>query len=67
MTPSLLSITMCELPAHLVNATEVLTSMCSAQQYIAGTTKNPLVVSFNVTNRSDKRIYESDGNKTIAA
>jgi hypothetical protein len=41
--------------------------MCSAQQYIAGTTKNPLVVSFNVTNRSDKRIYESDGNKTIAA
>ncbi|KAF7341549.1 Peroxidase [Mycena venus] len=36
-----------------------------AIEYIAGTTKNPLVVGFNDTTNSDKRIFGSDGNATM--
>jgi hypothetical protein len=39
----------------------------SAREYIAGTTKNPLVVTPNVTMRSDLRIFSSDHNLTISA
>ncbi|PPR07939.1 hypothetical protein CVT24_001088 [Panaeolus cyanescens] len=34
-------------------------------QYLNGTTQNPLVVSNNVTARSDLRIFNSDGNVTM--
>ncbi|PPQ76605.1 hypothetical protein CVT24_013073 [Panaeolus cyanescens] len=34
-------------------------------QYLDGTTQNPLVVSRNVTGRSDLRIFSSDGNVTM--
>ncbi|KAJ6529194.1 heme peroxidase [Mycena vulgaris] len=36
-----------------------------ATEYIAGTTQNPLVVGFNDTTNSDKRIFGSDGNATM--
>ncbi|KAJ7508850.1 heme peroxidase [Mycena galericulata] len=36
-----------------------------AKEYISGTTKNPLVVGFNDTTNSDKRIFSSDGNATM--
>ncbi|KAH8915954.1 heme peroxidase [Atractiella rhizophila] len=36
-------------------------------EYLAGTTKNPLVVAPNETFRSDARIFSSDGNATIEA
>ncbi|KAJ7242315.1 putative L-ascorbate oxidase [Mycena rebaudengoi] len=36
-----------------------------ATEYISGTTLNPLVVGPNATTNSDKRIFESDGNKTM--
>ncbi|KAL0938995.1 peroxidase domain-containing protein [Colletotrichum truncatum] len=36
-----------------------------ATEYIKGTTANPLVVNANETLNSDKRIFASDGNKTI--
>ncbi|KAJ7728291.1 putative L-ascorbate oxidase [Mycena maculata] len=36
-----------------------------AREYISGTTQNPLVVGFNDTTNSDKRIFGSDGNHTI--
>ncbi|KAF8175929.1 heme peroxidase [Mycena galopus ATCC 62051] len=36
-----------------------------ATEYIAGTTQNPLVVGFNETTNSDKRIFGSDGNATM--
>ncbi|KAJ7496803.1 heme peroxidase [Mycena latifolia] len=36
-----------------------------ATEYIAGTTQNPLVVGFNDTTNSDKRIFGSDGNVTM--
>ncbi|KAJ7887189.1 heme peroxidase [Mycena leptocephala] len=36
-----------------------------AAEYIAGTTQNPLVVGFNDTTNSDKRIFGSDGNATM--
>ncbi|KAJ7731829.1 heme peroxidase [Mycena maculata] len=36
-----------------------------ATEYICGTTTNPLVVGFNDTTNSDKRIFESDGNVTM--
>ncbi|KAJ7920561.1 heme peroxidase [Mycena leptocephala] len=36
-----------------------------AAEYIAGTTKNPLIVGFNDTTNSDKRIFGSDGNATM--
>ncbi|KAJ7615875.1 heme peroxidase [Roridomyces roridus] len=36
-----------------------------ASEYISGTTKNPLVVGFNDTTNSDKRIFGSDGNVTM--
>ncbi|KAF8158665.1 heme peroxidase [Mycena galopus ATCC 62051] len=38
-----------------------------ATEYIAGTTQNPLVVGVNDTTNSDKRIFGSDGNVTIAS
>ncbi|KAJ7290710.1 heme peroxidase [Mycena rebaudengoi] len=38
-----------------------------ATEYISGTTKNPLVVGFNDTTNSDKRIFGSDSNATILA
>jgi catalase (peroxidase I) len=34
-------------------------------QYLDDTTQNPLVRSFNETNRSDLRIYSADGNVTM--
>jgi hypothetical protein len=40
-------------------------SPCSATEYITDTTKNPLVVGFNDTTNSDKRIFGSDGNVTM--
>lgn len=40
---------------------------CSATEYIAGTTQNPLVVGLNDTTNSDKRIFGSDGNATMAS
>ncbi|KAJ7037639.1 heme peroxidase [Mycena alexandri] len=36
-----------------------------ATEYISGTTQNPLVVGANDTTNSDKRIFASDGNKTM--
>ncbi|KAF7351640.1 Peroxidase [Mycena sanguinolenta] len=36
-----------------------------ATEYISGTTQNPLVVGFNDTTNSDKRIFGSDGNTTM--
>ncbi|KAJ6550225.1 heme peroxidase [Mycena capillaripes] len=36
-----------------------------ATEYISGTTENPLVVGFNDTTNSDKRIFGSDGNVTM--
>ncbi|KAJ7153048.1 putative L-ascorbate oxidase [Mycena crocata] len=36
-----------------------------ATEYISGTTTNPLVVGFNETTNSDKRIFASDGNITM--
>lgn len=36
-----------------------------AKEYVHGVTRNPLVVSANDTLNSDKRIFASDGNKTI--
>ncbi|KAF7341539.1 Peroxidase [Mycena venus] len=36
-----------------------------ATEYISGTTQNPLVVGFNDTTNSDKRIFGSDGNATM--
>ncbi|KAJ7728259.1 heme peroxidase [Mycena metata] len=38
-----------------------------AMEYISGTTKNPLVVGMNNTTNSDKRIFGSDGNATMAS
>ncbi|EJD37638.1 heme peroxidase [Auricularia subglabra TFB-10046 SS5] len=38
-----------------------------ATEYIKGTTQNPLVVGSNDTLNSDKRIFGSDGNATMAA
>lgn len=37
------------------------------KEYVAGRSVNPLVVSRNVTDRSDLRIFSSDGNVTIKA
>ncbi|KAJ6473767.1 heme peroxidase [Mycena sanguinolenta] len=36
-----------------------------AMEYISGTTQNPLVVGFNDTTNSDRRIFGSDGNVTM--
>ncbi|KAF7343034.1 Peroxidase [Mycena venus] len=36
-----------------------------ATEYISGTTQNPLVVGFNDTTNSDRRIFGSDGNVTM--
>ncbi|KAJ6474852.1 heme peroxidase [Mycena sanguinolenta] len=36
-----------------------------AVEYISGTTQNPLVVGFNETTNSDRRIFGSDGNGTM--
>ncbi|KAJ7799099.1 putative L-ascorbate oxidase [Mycena olivaceomarginata] len=36
-----------------------------AKEYIADTTKDPLVVGFNHTTNSDRRIFGSDGNVTM--
>ncbi|KAJ7291594.1 heme peroxidase [Mycena rebaudengoi] len=36
-----------------------------AREYISGTTQNPLVVGFNDTTNSDRRIFGSDGNVTM--
>ncbi|KAJ7110609.1 heme peroxidase [Mycena epipterygia] len=38
-----------------------------ATEYISGTTQNPLVVGLNDTTNSDKRIFGSDGNATMAS
>ncbi|KAH7096162.1 putative L-ascorbate oxidase [Auriculariales sp. MPI-PUGE-AT-0066] len=38
-----------------------------ATEYIGGTTTNPLVTNANDTFNSDKRIFGSDGNQTMAA
>ncbi|KAJ7435130.1 putative L-ascorbate oxidase [Mycena latifolia] len=38
-----------------------------AKEYILGTTQNPLVVGFNDTTNSDKRIFGSDGNVTMSS
>ncbi|KAJ7189237.1 heme peroxidase [Mycena filopes] len=38
-----------------------------ATEYISGTTQNPLVVGFNDTTNSDKRIFGSDGNVTMTS
>ncbi|KAJ7260472.1 heme peroxidase [Mycena haematopus] len=38
-----------------------------ATEYISGTTHNPLVVGFNQTTNSDRRIFGSDGNVTMRA
>ncbi|KAJ7186110.1 heme peroxidase [Mycena filopes] len=38
-----------------------------ATEYMAGTTTNPLVVGANDTTNSDKRIFASDGNATMAS
>ncbi|KAJ7186076.1 heme peroxidase [Mycena filopes] len=37
-----------------------------ATEYISGSTRNPLVVGANDTTNSDKRIFASDGNATMA-
>ncbi|KAJ7463365.1 heme peroxidase [Mycena latifolia] len=36
-----------------------------ATEYISGSTQNPLVIGFNDTTNSDKRIFGSDGNFTM--
>lgn len=36
-------------------------------EYLGNSTKNPLVVGKNETMNSDKRIFESDGNKTMSS
>lgn len=36
-------------------------------EYLDGTTQNPLVVSHNDTQNSDKRVFGADGNKTVRA
>ena len=36
-------------------------------EYLDGTTQNPLVVSLNDTQNSDKRVFGADGNKTVRA
>ncbi|KAJ7910978.1 hypothetical protein B0H13DRAFT_2328744 [Mycena leptocephala] len=36
-------------------------------EYVSGTTKDPLVVGMNDTTNSDKRIFGSDGNATMAS
>ncbi|KAJ7084267.1 heme peroxidase [Mycena epipterygia] len=38
-----------------------------ATEYISGTTLSPLVVGFNDSTNSDKRIFSSDGNATMAS
>ncbi|KAJ7144352.1 heme peroxidase [Mycena epipterygia] len=38
-----------------------------ATEYISGTTQNPLVVGFNDTTNSNKRLFSSDGNATMAS
>ncbi|KAJ7653390.1 heme peroxidase [Mycena rosella] len=38
-----------------------------ATEYISGSTRNPLVVGFNDSTNSDKRIFGSDGNATMAS
>ncbi|KAJ7615867.1 hypothetical protein FB45DRAFT_1106615 [Roridomyces roridus] len=38
-----------------------------ATEYMSGTTQNPLVVGFNDTTNSDKRIFGSDGNVTMSS
>ncbi|KAJ6528142.1 heme peroxidase [Mycena capillaripes] len=38
-----------------------------ANEYISGTTQNPLVVGFNETTNSDRRIFGSDGNVTMSS
>ncbi|KAJ6544471.1 hypothetical protein B0H19DRAFT_1267729 [Mycena capillaripes] len=38
-----------------------------ATEYISGSTQNPLVVGFNDTTNSDKRIFASDANATMRA
>jgi hypothetical protein len=35
------------------------------QQYLAGTSQDALVTSYNVTNRADLRIFSADGNATM--
>ena len=45
----------------------LLISLTSAAEYIQGTTMNPLVVGHNDTTNSDKRIFSSDGNKTMSS
>ncbi|KAJ7339973.1 putative L-ascorbate oxidase [Mycena albidolilacea] len=50
--------------AHF-DSTSVTFDNSVAAEYISGTTKNPLVVGFNDTTNSDKRIFGSDGNATI--
>ncbi|KAJ6538119.1 heme peroxidase [Mycena capillaripes] len=46
-------------PVHFDN------NIYSATEYISGMTQNPLVVGFNDTTNSDKRIFASDGNVTM--
>ncbi|KAJ7191162.1 heme peroxidase [Mycena haematopus] len=36
-----------------------------ATEYISGATQNPLVIGFNDTTNSDRRIFGSDGNQTM--
>ncbi|KAJ6534289.1 heme peroxidase [Mycena capillaripes] len=38
-----------------------------AVEYVSGTSKDPLVVGFNDTRNSDRRIFGSDGNATMGA
>ncbi|KAJ6555634.1 heme peroxidase [Mycena vulgaris] len=38
-----------------------------ATEYISGTTQDPLIVGMNDTTNSDKRIFGSDGNATMAS
>ncbi|KAJ7910402.1 heme peroxidase [Mycena leptocephala] len=52
--------------AHF-DSTSVNFDVNIATEYIAGTTQNPLVVGFNDTTNSDKRIFASDGNVTMAS
>jgi hypothetical protein len=37
------------------------------KEYVAGRSTNPLVISRNHTDRSDLRIFSSDGNATITS
>ncbi|KAH7092727.1 putative L-ascorbate oxidase [Auriculariales sp. MPI-PUGE-AT-0066] len=52
---------------HFFDSTGFHFDNAVATEYISGTTKNPLVVGANDTFNSDKRIFSSDGNKTMAA